>query len=250
MRLEPGRKHVAVVPIRSNLLWRRVIVGRTDAGREVRNIQEFVERGGPSGSRSVGNRFPQVLTRRTIVGYRRPEKIRVGTRHSPRFANCKTVGNVLDQLSGINQGRHFVAGTPDVVADEIEKWLDVDGIDGIDLSDVVVSDGPEFYRCRSPPRVTEPRAVQKKVTRMANTLRERLFGAGNARLPAKTVLAHAIGIRMCCWNRAEPLRFAPREAGTVERFPGTEHSLKRTRLFAGTVLAAEEQDPRAKMISL
>src|SRR5690606_12521075 len=44
-----------------------------------------------------------------------------------------TVGQALQRVNGFNQERFFVAGTPKVVADEIEKWLDVDGIDGINL---------------------------------------------------------------------------------------------------------------------
>ncbi|MHC8381022.1 hypothetical protein [Pseudomonas sp. LB3P14] len=50
-------------------------------------------------------------------------------RVNPEF----TVGTVLAQFGGFNRERFFVAGTPSVVADEIEKWLDEDGIDGINL---------------------------------------------------------------------------------------------------------------------
>ena len=44
-----------------------------------------------------------------------------------------TVGQALDSLRGGATDRFFVAGTPTVVADEIERWLDEDGIDGINL---------------------------------------------------------------------------------------------------------------------
>src|SRR5690606_20920182 len=44
-----------------------------------------------------------------------------------------TVGVALESLRTQREGRYFVAGTPTVVADEIERWLDEDGVDGINL---------------------------------------------------------------------------------------------------------------------
>lgn len=94
-----------------------------------------------------------------------------------------TVGAVLDRFGNFNPGRFFVAGTPRVVADEIEKWLDVDGIDGINLRqyhsfetarDFIELVVPELRR----------RGRFRESYRDGETLRERLFGAGQARLPA------------------------------------------------------------------
>ncbi|RQP12970.1 MAG: LLM class flavin-dependent oxidoreductase [Microbacteriaceae bacterium] len=92
-----------------------------------------------------------------------------------------TVGVVLESLRTQREGRYFVAGTPSVVVDEIERWLDEDGVDGInlrqyhsfdtarDFAELVV---PELRRRgRLDERPDEPR-----------TLRETLFGGG-ARLP-------------------------------------------------------------------
>jgi alkanesulfonate monooxygenase SsuD/methylene tetrahydromethanopterin reductase-like flavin-dependent oxidoreductase (luciferase family) len=45
----------------------------------------------------------------------------------------ETIGDLLDAVDEAWQDRFFVAGTPEVVADRIEHWLDVDGIDGINL---------------------------------------------------------------------------------------------------------------------
>ena len=45
----------------------------------------------------------------------------------------RTVGQALDFIKGSRDDRFFVAGTPKVVADQIEKWLDEDGLDGINL---------------------------------------------------------------------------------------------------------------------
>jgi alkanesulfonate monooxygenase SsuD/methylene tetrahydromethanopterin reductase-like flavin-dependent oxidoreductase (luciferase family) len=50
-----------------------------------------------------------------------------------RFRAEQTVGDALDVLEGLHEDRYFVAGTPDVVVNEIEKWVDEDGIDGINL---------------------------------------------------------------------------------------------------------------------
>lgn len=89
---------------------------------------------------------------------------------------------VTETLEGFRRGRedrYFVAGTPEVVADEIERWLDDDGIDGINLRqyhsfdtarDVAELVVPELRR-RGRIRDEEPA-----------TFRERLFGAA-ATLP-------------------------------------------------------------------
>ncbi|WP_207453391.1 LLM class flavin-dependent oxidoreductase [Desertivibrio insolitus] len=97
----------------------------------------------------------------------------------------KTVGEALEGLRGGREGRFFVAGTPQVVADEIERWLDEDGVDGInlrqyhsfgtaqDFAELVV---PELRRRgRLPEDGGEP-----------TTLRQRLFGRGD-RLPANHI---------------------------------------------------------------
>jgi alkanesulfonate monooxygenase SsuD/methylene tetrahydromethanopterin reductase-like flavin-dependent oxidoreductase (luciferase family) len=98
----------------------------------------------------------------------------------------KSVGQALDFIAGSRADRFFVAGTPKVVADQIERWLDEDGLDGInlrqyhsfdtarDFADLVV---PELRkRGRLPEEGSHP-----------GTLRERLFGEGNARLPDRHI---------------------------------------------------------------
>ncbi|MEZ3159956.1 NtaA/DmoA family FMN-dependent monooxygenase [Microbacterium sp. BWT-B31] len=94
----------------------------------------------------------------------------------------KTVGEALDGLRSSREGRFFVAGSPTTVADQIEKWLDEDGVDGInlrqyhsfgtaqDFTELVV---PELRRRgRLEPAGGEP-----------TTLRDALFGRGD-RLPS------------------------------------------------------------------
>jgi FMN-dependent oxidoreductase (nitrilotriacetate monooxygenase family) len=106
-----------------------------------------------------------------------PEKV-------PFLPLKRTVGQALDFISGGVDDRFFVAGTPTHVADQIEKWLDEDGLDGInlrqyhsfdtarDFAELVV---PELRRRGRLPEAAAP-----------STLRHRLFGEGN-RLPDRHI---------------------------------------------------------------
>lgn len=102
---------------------------------------------------------------------------------TPRFKPEQTVGDVLNQLGAVHTGRHFVAGTPEIVADTIEKWLDEDDIDGINLVQYL-----SFQTARDFIELVVPelrrRGRFRESYRDGETLRERLQGAGQARLPA------------------------------------------------------------------
>jgi len=100
----------------------------------------------------------------------------------PRFRPEQTVGEVLDQLHAVSVGRHFVAGTPKVVADTIEKWLDEDDIDGINLVQYLSFDTARDFIELVVPELRR-RGRYRESYRDGETLRERLFGAGRARLP-------------------------------------------------------------------
>ena len=86
-----------------------------------------------------------------------------------------TVGAVLDSLGGGRRERFHVVGTPTVVADEIERWLDEDGIDGINLRQYHSFDTARDFaelvvpELRRRGRIRDPEPA---------TLRERLFGRG------------------------------------------------------------------------
>ena len=99
-----------------------------------------------------------------------------------RFTPDTTVGDMLDQLGGFHEGRFFVAGTPGVVADEIERWLDDDGIDGINLRQYM-----SFGTIRDFVELLVPELQRRGRYRTSyrdnETLRERLFGGGRL-LPA------------------------------------------------------------------
>ena len=74
-------------------------------------------------------KYPRTVLLSDIISRRDP-----GFEHIPsRFKPEQTIGEVLDQIGGINYGRYFVEGTPSTVADAVEKWLDEDDLDGINL---------------------------------------------------------------------------------------------------------------------
>lgn len=104
----------------------------------------------------------------------------------------KTVGQALDFVKNSRDDRFLVVGDAKTVADEIERWLDEDGLDGInlrqyhsfetarDFADLVI---PELRRRGRMPQEGERSA----------TLRERLFGDGRNRLPERHAAARYRG---------------------------------------------------------
>ncbi|TFV98473.1 NtaA/DmoA family FMN-dependent monooxygenase [Orlajensenia leifsoniae] len=95
----------------------------------------------------------------------------------------RSVGEVLDGLRAGRAERYFVVGTPSVVADEIERWLDEDGVDGINLRQYHSFDTARDFaelvvpELRRRGRLPDPSEADERAT-----LRERLFGRG-PRLP-------------------------------------------------------------------
>jgi len=101
----------------------------------------------------------------------------------PRFRPEQTIGEVLDQLRSVNYGRYFVAGTPQIVADAIEKWLDEDGIDGINLVQYLSFDTARDFIELVVPELRRRERFRESY-KDGETLRERLIGGGYARLPS------------------------------------------------------------------
>ncbi|MEJ3403270.1 NtaA/DmoA family FMN-dependent monooxygenase [Rathayibacter sp. YIM 133350] len=102
----------------------------------------------------------------------------------------KTVGEVLDGLRAGRQERYFVAGTPAVVADEIERWLDEDGVDGINLRQYHSFDTARDFAELVVPELRRRGRLSEGGER--STLRERLFGRG-PRLPENHIGARYRG---------------------------------------------------------
>ncbi|MBB2167284.1 LLM class flavin-dependent oxidoreductase [Gluconacetobacter aggeris] len=105
-----------------------------------------------------------------------------------RFRPEQTVGSALEQIGRFDEGRYFIAGEPGRVADAIESWLDVDGIDGINLRQYHSFDTARDFIDLIVPEL-QARGRYRTAYAPDETLRERLFGAGQARLPAR----HAAG---------------------------------------------------------
>jgi long-chain alkane monooxygenase len=95
---------------------------------------------------------------------------------------ASTVGAALDRFADAREGRFFVAGTPGVVADEIERWLDEDGIDGINLRQYHSFDTARDFAELVVPELRRRGRIREREAQPV-TLRERLFGRG-ARLTA------------------------------------------------------------------
>ena len=94
-----------------------------------------------------------------------------------------TAGELLDNVRSGREGRYFVAGTPKVVADEIERWLDEDGIDGINLRQYHSFDTARDFGELVVPELRRRGRLREGYTE-GETLRERIFGPGRDRLPS------------------------------------------------------------------
>jgi len=99
-----------------------------------------------------------------------------------RFRPDQTIGSALDQISRFEDGRFFVVGSPTTVADAIERWLDVDGIDGINLRQYHSHDTARDFIEYVVPELQRRGRYRTSYTD-GETLRARFFGDGNARLP-------------------------------------------------------------------
>jgi FMN-dependent oxidoreductase (nitrilotriacetate monooxygenase family) len=100
----------------------------------------------------------------------------------PRFRPEHTIGEVIAQLQSVKYGRYFVAGTPSVVADAIESWLDQDDIDGINLVQYLsYATARDFIELVVPELRRRGRFRERYSD--GETLRERVIGAGISRLP-------------------------------------------------------------------
>lgn len=94
----------------------------------------------------------------------------------------KTVGQALDFIGGNRDDRFLVVGTAKTVADEIERWLDEDGLDGINLRQYHSFDTARDFAELVVPELRKRGRLPEEGSH-PGTLRERLFGEGNNRLP-------------------------------------------------------------------
>ncbi len=128
--------------------------------------------------------YPRELAIGEIVGARaKGSASGIGRGVLAGFDPKWTVGQVLERLEAFDRDRYFIAGTPTVVADAIERWLDEDDIDGINLRQYLSYETARDFIELVVPELRRRGRFRERY-RDGETLRERLFGAGHARLPA------------------------------------------------------------------
>jgi long-chain alkane monooxygenase len=121
-----------------------------------------------------------------------------------------TVGQFLQKIRW-QEGRFLACGSPETVADQIEKWLDVDGIDGINLIQYLSYGTAQDFIELAIPELRR-RGRFRESYRDGETLRERFFGPGRVRLPEDHYGARYRD-PAALKASAQPLRFeAPRTA--------------------------------------
>ncbi len=104
---------------------------------------------------------------------------------SRRYAPGETVGDALREVTRFDRGPFFVAGTGEEVADAIEGWVRDTGIDGFNLRQFLTPGTVEDFIEFVIPELQKRGLYRERYE--PGTLRERLFGAGSARLPVSHV---------------------------------------------------------------
>ncbi|HUR00973.1 MAG TPA: LLM class flavin-dependent oxidoreductase [Nonomuraea sp.] len=100
----------------------------------------------------------------------------------PLVGRGLSVGDVLASIGGIGQGGpFFAAGTPEHVADEIERWADETGASGFNLMQYLSPGTAEDFIELVVPELQ--RRGRYRTEYGDGTLRERLLGEGINRLP-------------------------------------------------------------------
>jgi FMN-dependent oxidoreductase (nitrilotriacetate monooxygenase family) len=98
-------------------------------------------------------------------------------RHYPPGA---TVADALEAVTRFDRPPFFAVGTPVEVADAIERWVDETGLDGFNLRQFLTPGTARDFIEYVVPELQK--RGRYRTSYEAPTLRERLFGAGNARL--------------------------------------------------------------------
>ena len=160
-----------------------IIVGRTDdyVADKLDRFQRLMSVEGRlahSQSRIDYTRYPRDRRLADLIAQKEP-----GWETIPQRPPGKTIGDVLDELGSVVYGRYFAAGRPEAVADAIESWMDVDGIDGINLVQYLSFDTARDFIELVVPELRRRGRFRERYVK-GETLRERLMGSGNARLPA------------------------------------------------------------------
>lgn len=94
----------------------------------------------------------------------------------------ETVGEVIERLTSFSFGNLISIGTPRMIADDIERWIDECGVDGINLFQQLSFDTVNDFVGMVVPEL-QRRGRFRTSYGDGETLRERFFGAGQCRLP-------------------------------------------------------------------
>lgn len=97
------------------------------------------------------------------------------------FPRDFTIGQIVEQIKASSRGPFYVAGTPRVVVDEIERWIDVAGIDGFNLVQYHTPGTAEQFIEFIVPELRR-RGLFREGYTAGETLRERVAGPGHSRL--------------------------------------------------------------------
>jgi FMN-dependent oxidoreductase (nitrilotriacetate monooxygenase family) len=159
-----------------------VIVGRSDdeVARKVDTFTRLRSIDGHLAHAGAGldwTRYPAETRVGDIIARQDPGYQRLIRQYAPE----QTVGDILQRIGSFNRGPFFVAGTPKEVADAIEAWLDQGGIDGINLRQFLTPGTAEDFIELVVPELRR-RGRYRESYQEGETLRERLFGTGHARL--------------------------------------------------------------------
>jgi FMN-dependent oxidoreductase (nitrilotriacetate monooxygenase family) len=109
---------------------------------------------------------------------------RPGRDNSPenrRYAPGVTVGDALEKLTNFDRSAFYAAGSPTDVADAIERWVAETDLDGFNVRQFLTPGTAEDFITYVIPELQRRGLYRTKYEE--STLRERLFGAGNRRLP-------------------------------------------------------------------
>ncbi|MEJ8307068.1 LLM class flavin-dependent oxidoreductase [Saccharibacillus sacchari] len=100
------------------------------------------------------------------------------TRHS---GSVQTVRQVADNFADKEFRGIRLVGTPEEIADGMQEWAEATGIDGFNLERYLLTDTLRDFVDMVVPVLQERGLFRREYEE--STLRERLFGAGNRRLP-------------------------------------------------------------------
>lgn len=182
-----------------------VVVGRTEeeAADKWRRYRERQSLEGILAHASLPLDLPRLPREQTIAAALAEAGLAPGAMGP--IDGSSTVGAVLDRFAAQREGRFFVAGTPAVVADEIERWLDEDGVDGINLRQYHSFDTARDFVELVVPELRRRGRIRERPAE-PQTLRERLFGKGPRLAAPHPAAAYrgAAGVR----SSREPLRFS------------------------------------------